>query len=638
MRRLSIIFILFAACLASFAEIPAGKTIYLDVTQHWCCQASYYVYLSRTGQSYLMTPVPGNDGVYQFTTIASTQENFRFCYTATPAAGATVSGQQSPHTEDINNGNHYTGKWSDSTPYFIMDAEDGKKGHWAAAPSVSGTSAITSADAQFVYDCAQEEYSLELQLIFSGAPCGLKLSGPLFPEGKIVKRPASPYELSLSEISGVPGDSYTLTIAIYSDVACSNQIESRDFTLVLPDKDCAKTIPVNLCVGDEDVTLSSSVNVDVYLWSNNETERSIVVSPTKPGTTTYSVTAYKTVVTPEKNLMLGGDFESNDGFTADYSYAGTFTKTSNGDYYDKSSLKSNLYALVKNANGFWRDFESVSAHGGSYFGLFDAGKSGYAWKAETNCASDHSKDNPNLILLKDSVYLFSYWAANPNNASQNNSPAILQFVIEYTDQNGTPGKVDLGEPFTLPNDNEWHQQQVTWKSPVTSANVLIGVYDKNNNSGVGNDFCLDDIMFQTVSFSSSLVAYTDHFIVSVTNCDCDLIVYRKWNDFLFVDNSDSLYTSYQWYLNGQPIEGATGQYYCMPSAPSSTDEFYVVANGSIESCHTTFADASPSAAVYPATSAKAPVATRSYIVSDHFAILVTLFDDGSVETQKQVIY
>jgi len=43
--------------------------------------------------------------------------------------------------------------------------------------------------------------------------------------------------------------------------------------------------------------------------------------------------------------------------------------------------------------------------------------------------------------------------------------------------------------------------------------------------------------------------------------DChDNLIYRKWNDLLFVSNSDGTFVTYQWYCDGQPISGATAQY------------------------------------------------------------------------------
>ena len=167
---------------------------------------------------------------------------------------------------------------------------------------------------------------------------------------------------------------------------------------------------------------------------------------------------------------------------------------------------------------------------------------------------------------------------------------------------------------------------------------MIAVYD-TVTSWRGNDFCLDDIMFQNVSYSETNVAFTDYFEVTVRDCDlpepCAVPVYRKWNDFLFVDNSDSIYTEYQWYCNGKAIEiGGNAQYYRI-SEPNDTDEYYVLLNGSIKSCSTTIANADKSVDSKPYPT-KQMVAKRVYVLSPDFRLVVTYFDDGSTETEKQL--
>ena len=42
-------------------------------------------------------------------------------------------------------------------------------------------------------------------------------------------------------------------------------------------------------------------------------------------------------------------------------------------------------------------------------------------------------------------------------------------------------------------------------------------------------------------------------------CEED-IVFRKWNDLLFVNNGEGRFVSFQWYRDDQPIAGATEQY------------------------------------------------------------------------------
>ena len=41
---------------------------------------------------------------------------------------------------------------------------------------------------------------------------------------------------------------------------------------------------------------------------------------------------------------------------------------------------------------------------------------------------------------------------------------------------------------------------------------------------------------------------------------CEDVIYRKWNDLLFVDNGDHRYTAYQWYSNDALLQGETRQF------------------------------------------------------------------------------
>ena len=64
---------------------------------------------------------------------------------------------------------------------------------------------------------------------------------------------------------------------------------------------------------------------------------------------------------------------------------------------------------------------------------------------------------------------------------------------------------------------------------------------------------------------------------------CDSVIYRKWNDLLFVDNGDSLYTAYQWYSDNAALEGETHQYLY-------TEGVVLMGNGKIYHCVMTLAD------------------------------------------------
>ena len=679
----------------------ADKTIYLDVSQHWCCHKSYYLFVNHNGnKNYRMSPDPEHGGVYQYVTTGSIPSEVRFLYRDDRTDDFTADWLGLGDNEAQPSSN-----WSESTPYYIIDSEDGKSGHWAAAPLSTGKTTLGDVQPNFIYNCATEDYNIDLYILFDGAPCGLLINSPAMSKPKKARRPRSPYQYVIEGINATEGQTVEVTISLCSDVTCTEPKESRTIQLTVPAKgDCENTQTITVCK-DEETTLTASVNAEFYLWHSDDpnidslTTRSVTIPTDNLGTYTYTVEAYKTIVVAENNLMVGGDFETTNGFVSDYNYAGTYNAGKYADYYTKApeGMRSNLYALVGNTADFWKLFESIDPHSGNYLGLFDAGKDGYAWQAFTDYP-DISKSNDDLIIEEDSIYYFSYNVAHPNVSKESGSPAILQFVISY---DGGTTVEPLSEPDTIStDDHDWHERHVTWKAQKSSMDVMIGVYNLNKNDGVGNDFCLDDIMFQSLSYSSSKKAFTDNFEVIVRDCEncpditpttsdtticqdelpytwhghtfnaagtwtetiiskvtacdsiitnyalhtkdctvpCEIQIYRKWNDFLFVDNSDSIYTSFQWYYQQTPIEGATQQYYRVPDPANQTGEFYVLLNGDIETCTTTLADATRSATIYPAEKNKNLVAKRTYQVFPKFIVIVYTYDDGTIETEKHLRY
>lgn len=392
----------------------------------------------------------------------------------------------------------------------------------------------------------------------------------------------------------------------------------------------------------ETLVLSSSYNdAEYYLWTssdpavNGATTQSVEISKGLLGVYEYKVVATKSTLVAENNLMANGDFETIEGsigsktpapttFGSDYTFAGWDVAQGEGEYPNYYVITSNAKRYLDHAE--W-GFYDLAPHGGKYYALFDAGKKGFAWYATS------SKKNSTLKFEKDSTYIFSYWVAEPN--KKDYPTAKLQFVVQYRDENGLTQEVLLGDEYDTKNaKNKWEYQEVTWTAPATSNDVLIGVRD-NVDSEEGNDFCLDDIMFQTMSYNNTTVLFTDSFTVKV-----NAGIYRKWDDFLFVDNADGTCFTYQWYVNGQPIEGATEQYYRIPGEVNDTDDYYCIVNAGtdteVELCHTTFAYAKPSNEIHPYQGPKQEVARRTYQLSPQIRLLVVTFDDGTCETTKQL--
>lgn len=317
------------------------------------------------------------------------------------------------------------------------------------------------------------------------------------------------------------------TLAIALPVAVSAAGSAQVY--YAPQETLEKTIHLSDCEG-EDVIAQGDANTEgsSYLWKQVENGDTITlpytgrtyISTVRNRVDTLICEIITTSVNAENNLMASGDFETcPPDFESDYQYA--FDKNpeigctySAGNYYEeKGHYGSNIYAITRNANRFWRDYQVTKPHGGQYFALFDAGRRGYAWKAETK------KGNPNLKLKKDSTYLFSYWAAHPNTSKYSDSPAELQFVLILRYDNHKADTVDLGAPHKLyqapERDNDWHKVEVQWTNTLRDCDdVIIGVYDRNNHDGVGNDFCLDDIMFQDTRYISTTILNRITFVIS----------------------------------------------------------------------------------------------------------------------------
>ena len=87
--------------------------------------------------------------------------------------------------------------------------------------------------------------------------------------------------------------------------------------------------------------------------------------------------------------------------------------------------------------------------------------------------------------------------------------------------------------------------------------------------------------------------------------ECKDIVYRKWNDLLFVDNGNLEFVAYQWYKNHNLLTGETRQYLYTQGVVLEGDGniYHVVAqraDGSqVISCEGLFEEFTPSVSLNP---------------------------------------
>ena len=391
--------------------------------------------------------------------------------------------------------------------------------------------------------------------------------------------------------------------------------------------------------------------------------------------------------TTSQNLMKNGDFEDTNGatdgntninppyFTSSYRFAGWAV--------EQPSDYENRYTMSHDAKRYYSGFLSIKPHGGNWFALFDASTNGFAWKAST------TDNNPDLKIEQGKEYVFSYWVANPND--NDNPTARLQFYIEYKDAQNHTKSENIGTVYDIKEakNKGWVQQTVIWKAPKSSDEVAIAVKDLEVSSE-GNDFCLDDIIFQATMDVAQTVLHTDTFVISPQVCcpdpieesdqleicssqlpytwhnllftaaadsvienydsrDClisrytyrltvkqGIEMYSKWTDVIFVPNTDSLYTAYQWYQNGQPIDGANEQFYHNPNGLSGLYHCVMQTRdgGTEETCPAAFGSIDRSAEHNPGDAPKQLVAQRTYNIGAHLQIIVSVFDDNSTTAEK----
>ncbi len=279
---------------------------------------------------------------------------------------------------------------------------------------------------------------------------------------------------------------------------------------------------------EEDVTLTPFNQTSTYFQWTNSADDSIITgafpdernltftAPAEQTTIEYVFLGTNDPPSPEGNLITNGTFEDpllDDKLESNYDAWGR----GNTAYYSSHANASGGYAITDNATTFWHEYQSVSAHEGAYFGLFDSkiydGTDQAAWIARSGTK------NPKLKVDAGVSYLFSFWVANINAYYQMDNGARLQFQISY--DNGSTWN-DLGSEINLGNfkDVRWHGMSSIATPTVSSTTVVLRVINKNTSArNIGNDFALDDIRFEAITANSSNIAAFERFPVTYLKCE-----------------------------------------------------------------------------------------------------------------------
>jgi len=321
--------------------------------------------------------------------------------------------------------------------------------------------------------------------------CSDSLSGGIF---LYAKGGTPPYQFQVNGPSGflssnqgtflgLESGTYNCTVTDFNNqtVALVDLLLSPNNFLEVNPSDTA------ICLGESVVIGVSSEQNPTYLWTAspadpgmvNASNDSINVSPNQ--TTVYTISTNDL----NANLLTNGDFEAgNTGFYSDLSYLTPSNPT---------GIQS-AYGLTPNAN-FWEPpfaacFDHTLGNGVAMMMVVDGAVSGNSVVWRQTCAVESLKN-----------YTFQYYSQSVNGAN----PAILQTRI-----NGTPLSTDTLSNVTC----SWQAHSVMWNAGSDTAATLELV--NLNQSGIGNDFALDDISFFT------LQSCTNQSTVNVYHGNTDL--------------------------------------------------------------------------------------------------------------------
>jgi len=359
-------------------------------------------------------------------------------------------------------------------------------------------------------------------------------------------------------ITGLPINTYSGNLVLTSGTATAVTIPCSGQVLAVPSITAGASPGASVCIGNT-VTLSSTSagGVTNLYWTSPNGYYSQASNPPVPitgGTVsatdagTYTVTGS---VLSGVNILSNGGFESgNVGFGSSYGYVvpstgalmpeGVYTIIGDGTFTTPNSVHDNDGGYDN--CGYHTGTHSMVINGASVAGVI-------VW-------------SESVSVVKNADYQFSYFlqSVNPSNPSQ------LQLYV-----NGAPaGTLNTASTTTC----QWNQYY--YNTNAGTNNVLQLTLINQNTAAGGNDFALDDMVFQQVFQVQSSVNLAVNPVLTpglVVTASSNPVYTNTPVTFTATPTNGGITPTYQWSVGGVSVAGATSSTY--NSTPT---------NGQIVSC------------------------------------------------------
>ena len=299
------------------------------------------------------------------------------------------------------------------------------------------------------------------------------------------------------------------------------------------------------CEGSSINLTSSGADIQNRYWQGPNSFYSTTQNPSLTTNATTSLSGTYTVtgnITVGGNLVTNGDFESgNTSFGSGYTYADT-TNT-------QALYPEGVYTVVKLPRSVHPNFSSWPDH-----------TTGRGMQMVVNGAPVAGVVvwSQSVPVIPGATYQFTYWEQtvnvpeNPKNASQ------LQLYV-----NG----ISAGPVYTAPQvNNQW--QQFLYNASAGGNTVLNLELINQNTVASGNDFALDDIVFQQIlaATSNTSVTVNPNLPVSVVvDASANPVYQNTPVTFTATPTNGGTAPSYQWQVNGVNVGTNSSTYTYAPA-------------------------------------------------------------------------